>query len=230
MIVAKSDWRDEQAMRVRFRKEGMRQTSQEFAAVLATEMAAIDARREKRDGARQDRRRVGLALSGGGIRSSAVSIGTIQALNAHGRFNGIDYLSSVSGGGYAAACLSASMCKKGAHAYPFGGDVKDSLVLAHIRNYSNYLLPRSRSAIRNWCEGIAILLRGFVANAICILAFLLPAVLITLSARSKGPVSPERMASPTAWTTRCWTRAGLTLLSHIPVAFRQSSRGCWHYC
>src|SRR6516165_5788265 len=43
----------------------------------------------------------GLALSGGGVRSASFCLGVLQALHAAGKFRGtIDYLSTVSGGGY----------------------------------------------------------------------------------------------------------------------------------
>lgn len=43
----------------------------------------------------------GLALSGGGIRSATLSLGLLQALARRGALPQIDYLSTVSGGGYA---------------------------------------------------------------------------------------------------------------------------------
>lgn len=52
---------------------------------------------------------VGLALSGGGIRSAATCLGAMQALDAKGVMRLVDYMSSVSGGGYAAACLNANI-------------------------------------------------------------------------------------------------------------------------
>lgn len=52
---------------------------------------------------------VGLALSGGGIRSAATCLGAMQALDGKGVLRLADYLSSVSGGGYAAACLNANI-------------------------------------------------------------------------------------------------------------------------
>src|SRR6478736_3694034 len=52
---------------------------------------------------------VGLALSGGGIRSSAMCLGVLQALNHHDLIGRIDYLSTVSGGGYIGTSLSATM-------------------------------------------------------------------------------------------------------------------------
>lgn len=43
---------------------------------------------------------VGLALSGGGIRSATISLGVLQALAEEDRLKAIDLMSTVSGGGY----------------------------------------------------------------------------------------------------------------------------------
>ncbi len=63
------------------------------------EHAAIDKRNEKlnRD---KERNPVGVALSGGGIRSATQSLGAFQALQDNGLDKEIDYMSTVSGGGY----------------------------------------------------------------------------------------------------------------------------------
>jgi hypothetical protein len=50
-------------------------------------------------------RTVGLAISGGGIRSATFSLGILQALARKGRLRDIDFLSSVSGGGYTGSFL-----------------------------------------------------------------------------------------------------------------------------
>ncbi len=50
---------------------------------------------------------VGLALSGGGIRSASFSLGVIQALVKYGVLKSVDYLSTVSGGGFIGTCLSS---------------------------------------------------------------------------------------------------------------------------
>lgn len=50
---------------------------------------------------------VGLCLSGGGIRSAIFCLGFIQALFRNGLLKRIDYLSTVSGGGYLGSCLTA---------------------------------------------------------------------------------------------------------------------------
>jgi hypothetical protein len=50
---------------------------------------------------------VGLALSGGGIRSATTCLGVLQALSKMQILPLVDYLSTVSGGGYIGACLSS---------------------------------------------------------------------------------------------------------------------------
>lgn len=54
---------------------------------------------------------VGLALSGGGVRSGAFCLGVIQALYSAGRMRAIDFISTVSGGGYAGALFSAEVAR-----------------------------------------------------------------------------------------------------------------------
>src|SRR5262249_19343973 len=48
---------------------------------------------------------IGLALSGGGIRSATFSVGVLQGLATLGLLKRIDYLSTVSGGGYCGSFL-----------------------------------------------------------------------------------------------------------------------------
>jgi predicted acylesterase/phospholipase RssA len=87
----------------------------------------------------------GLALSGGGIRSATFNLGIIQALQRHDVFKYIDYLSTVSGGGYIGSCLTWCMSKLRLEK-PFGVKREDhsqtgGKVLAWLRNYGNYLAP-----------------------------------------------------------------------------------------
>src|SRR6266576_2772934 len=57
---------------------------------------------------------VGLALSGGGVRSAAFSLGVLQALNHYNVLRNVDYLSTVSGGGYMGSSLTTTMtCTNG---------------------------------------------------------------------------------------------------------------------
>lgn len=54
----------------------------------------------------------GLALSGGGMRSATYSLGVLQALARHGLLADVDYLSSVSGGGYVATSLAGMSAER----------------------------------------------------------------------------------------------------------------------
>ncbi|MEN8151711.1 MAG: patatin-like phospholipase family protein, partial [Planctomycetota bacterium] len=50
---------------------------------------------------------VGLCLSGGGIRSATFCLGVLQAMTSRGLLKFVDYVSTVSGGGYLGSCLSS---------------------------------------------------------------------------------------------------------------------------
>ena len=54
----------------------------------------------------------GLALSGGGVRSAAFCLGFIQGMCSAGRMKAFDFLSTVSGGGYAGAMFSTEVAQK----------------------------------------------------------------------------------------------------------------------
>src|SRR5262245_49386219 len=114
---------------------------------------------------------VGLALSGGGVRSAAFSLGILQALNRHNVLRNIDYISTVSAGGYMGSSLTTTMtCTRGE--FVFGSppkreasveasDISDTAAVGHLRNYSNYLIP---AGARDVVTGLAVIIRGLVAN------------------------------------------------------------------
>jgi hypothetical protein len=56
---------------------------------------------------------IGLALSGGGIRSATTNLGVLQALSRMDVLPMVDYVSTVSGGGYIGACLSSLLSWNG---------------------------------------------------------------------------------------------------------------------
>lgn len=79
------------------------------AAINANERACIVARRKQRAPIVRGDSAFGLALSGGGIRSATFCLGVIQVLADRGLLGQVDYLSTVSGGGYAGSMLSARL-------------------------------------------------------------------------------------------------------------------------
>jgi patatin-like phospholipase len=171
--------------------------SQHHDDVVAPEIEAINTRREEgrplaNPGSGKMLDVVGLALSGGGIRSSAVCLGVLQALNHHDLIKRIDYLSTVSGGGYIGASLSATMtiAKRfvfgatpvSATGQPLSSEISDTPEVGHIRNYSNYLIP---AGMRDVLTGIAIVVRGLVANVGLTLPFV---VLLAAITAASNPV------------------------------------------
>jgi len=129
-----------------------------------------------------------LALSGGGIRAASFSLGVLQALNEHKCFPRIDYLSTVSGGGYIGAAVTATMTKtKGKFVFGEGtaedtfgarpADVKDTQEVGHLRNYSNYLIP---FGARDVITALAIVTRGLVANGAIVLGVALLLAALTV--------------------------------------------------
>lgn len=77
-----------------------------FATLEAAEAALVAARRKAVSLDEKDLH-VGLALSGGGIRSATFALGVLQGLAKLRLLRRIDYMSTVSGGGYAGGFLGA---------------------------------------------------------------------------------------------------------------------------
>ena len=89
--------------------------------------------------------RVGLALSGGGIRSATFNLGLLQGLNDLKLLSLFDYLSTVSGGGYIGGWWTAYRNRNptGCVILPKAdaGNVEPSEV-RHLREFGNFLAPR----------------------------------------------------------------------------------------
>lgn len=89
----------------------------------------------------------GLALSGGGIRSATFAIGVLAALARRNLLPQFDYISSVSGGGFAAGFLTQLLGGPdndprfglGANHLPFERDEGESLILRKVRHGASYL-------------------------------------------------------------------------------------------
>lgn len=77
----------------------------------------------------------GLALSGGGIRSAAFACGVLEALARNRRLESFDYLSTVSGGGYAGTALTWAL-----HQNPGRG----------ANDFADFRVAESQSAGQGW--------------------------------------------------------------------------------
>jgi hypothetical protein len=147
---------------------------------------------------------VGVAVSGGGIRSATFSLGILQALSARGLLTSVDYLSTVSGGGYVGAWLESLLQKesedKGVNALP---DVQRLLSaenansaqgpeanpIRFLRDYSNYLTPKiGMFSADTWAMAM-IWMRNTILNMIVIVS---TACLVLLLPRLLGIVFAQQ--------------------------------------
>ncbi|MBI2401724.1 MAG: hypothetical protein HYV20_03080 [Gemmatimonadetes bacterium] len=117
-------------------------------------------RERERSLAKPERRwKVGLACSGGGIRSATFCLGFFQGLAQHGLLRHVDYLSTVSGGGYFGSFLGRLFCRDNPSQRP-EEVLKDSQSspIRFLRENGRYLAPTGTGdllkgaavAARNW--------------------------------------------------------------------------------
>jgi hypothetical protein len=83
---------------------------------------------------------IGLAFSGGGIRSATFNLGVLQGLQEFDLLRQLDFLSTVSGGGFIGSWLVANVCRT---KHWLGRLTNWDHSIAHLRRYSNYLAPRT---------------------------------------------------------------------------------------
>ena len=144
--------------------------------------------------------RLGLALSGGGIRSATFSLGVIQSLATHDHLQRFDYLSTVSGGGYAGSWLTAWIARSKDN----GGF--DSVIKAlkqnsstgatepeqvqWLRRYSNYLTPRVGALSMDAVTIAVTWIRNTMLNLITLIAVVSFALMIPMIMRKVAIVCP----------------------------------------
>ncbi len=98
---------------------------------------------------------MGLALSGGGVRSATFNLGVLQALHRHGILKRVDYLSTVSGGGYIGSYLTWFCSRKERTLekdFPFGTGREDNLgepgrIRAWLRDHGKVITPGRKMGI-----------------------------------------------------------------------------------
>src|ERR1039458_114336 len=136
-----------------------------FEKVLTDELSELDERRRKLFSGERPRGdqgsaaenalafdALGIGLSGGGIRSATFNLGILQGLAAKGLLPYVDYLSTISGGGYIGTWLHSVILRygKGPPAepakllspkdHPIPGE-PDQDPITFLRKYSSYLAP-----------------------------------------------------------------------------------------
>jgi hypothetical protein len=168
---------------------------------------------------------VGLAFSGGGIRSATFNLGILQGLASLGLLKRFDYLSTVSGGGYIGSWLAAWIKREGGirhveqqmHENRWeqakgrvpepGADGRDREgrpivfeeepeAIFHLRSYSNYLAPRPGFFSADTWVGASIYLRNLLLNQL----LLLPVVVAILLVARLGIVFYYWDGNASEWT------------------------------
>jgi hypothetical protein len=128
----------------------------------------------------KERNLAGLAFSGGGIRSATFNLGVLQALAEFGLLPRIDYLSTVSGGGYIGAWFTAWMRRIHADAAAIERhlspkDAPDPSAdsqkpIRFLRKFSNYLTPTiGITSFDTWTMA-AIYSRNLILNLLTLIA------------------------------------------------------------
>ena len=188
-----------------------------FKEVLPKEMGILRSARVKREvGARPrplEQDIVGLAFSGGGIRSATFNLGVIQALANKNLLKFVDYLSTVSGGGYIGSWLSSWVyhvsqkpTKNSNHIAQieaelnrqpeYVGDATEPRQVYFLRKYSNYLTPRLGALSGDTLAFVGTYARNLLLNQMILISALL-ALLVT--PRALGLVFQRFHDSTSAW-------------------------------
>ncbi len=171
----------------------------DFTRVIETEQREVA-------GLRPPGESLGLAFSGGGIRSATFNLGVIQALAEQKLLQRFDYLSTVSGGGYIGSWLSALIHRRaegnvknvedlvvGVQAPQETTNISPQTTPKHtsgteaitedrairwLRAYSNYLTPRLGLFSGDSQAAIATWLRNFFLNMTVLISLLSTVLLL----------------------------------------------------
>jgi hypothetical protein len=171
---------------------------------------------------------VGFGLSGGGIRSATFCLGIFQGLAHRGLLSSIDYLSTVSGGGYFGAFYGRLFTRAAVtsiadvedilrvraaneeEAAPSSGKLPKGKVFRWLRENGRYLAPSGSGDV---LVGGAAMLRNFVAVHVVLWTFILMIFLAAQALRGGVELVCEvGSESPCAW----WALMQEFLSHHMP--------------
>jgi hypothetical protein len=179
------------------------------AAINADEATEVARRRafhaiDKQPETPNGKNAVGLALSGGGIRSATFGLGVVQVLAGRGLLKDVDFLSTVSGGGYTGSFLTTRLGNGEPHngvAGPYG---PDPLPIRYLRQHAKFLAAVDLK--QSWTM-VTAALAGLLLNWTAPLLLITIAALAAIVYKCLVPVSP--------WGMILVVCGGLTLLALI---------------
>jgi hypothetical protein len=166
-----------------------------YPDALARDENALIAERRRHAGTPPGTPRIGLALSGGGIRSATFSLGLVQGLAKLRLLRRVDVLSTVSGGGYFGSFLGAAFSRDGGSVDQVEAALANnhSWEVAWLRDNGRFLSPNG--AGDNW-QAAAVALRNWVSLQIVGLTFCF--LLLSLGALGRAGLC----AAP--WSASWW--------------------------
>ena len=137
---------------------------------------------------------IGLAFSGGGIRSATFNLGILQAFAELKLLKQFDYLSTVSGGGYIGSWLTAWISReksidkvqeKLSSRITTGSKTEEHRQVFFLRQYSNYLTPKAGMFSADTWAAISAYLRNLSLNLgiffpLFLMILLLPIIMISV--------------------------------------------------
>lgn len=170
----------------------------------------------------------GLCLSGGGIRSATFNLGVLQGLSARGLLPHIDYLSTVSGGGYIGTWLHSVIRRK------YDGDPRragaslnrnipgqpEDDPIAFLGKYSNYLAPQLGLFSADFWVILTIWLRNMTLNQLILVPFL--ASVMTAAVLLASFLMPGQLGW---WGATILAAAGFVLLTAAVLNAGSNLRG-----
>lgn len=164
---------------------------------------------------------MGLAISGGGIRSSTFALGVVQVLARRGILRAVDVMSTVSGGGYLGSFITSAMSAGDSHIglrpdqQPFAAkDQVESQPIRYLRNHSKYL---SEGGVKTLAVTIFSVAYGVVMSVILVAPVLLLLAILAvygfgLGLDSATVVRQSYQAQLALLSKAVWVTLGLVIL------------------
>jgi hypothetical protein len=157
---------------------------------------------------------IGLAFSGGGIRSATFNLGVLQKLQELDLLRQVDYLSTVSGGGYIGAWLVGNVRRT---RYWLSRMTDWDASIDHLRRYSNYLAPHTGIlSADTWSVGLTWVRNAFLIQ---LTAFVWLASLLLLTLDLKKLLFEWAQSNAEFLSGPLWSLVGSMALIAISILF-----------
>lgn len=169
---------------------------------------------------------IGLAISGGGIRSATFALGVTNVLARHGVLKDVDVMSTVSGGGYLGSFITSVMNDNDARVglnpdkLPFAtkGQI-ESEAIRHLRNHSKYL---SEGGVATLALMVFSAAYGVVMSLLLIAPLLMFMAAVAVDFFGVGERSISHSSTYATLNTVTWVAFGVAIF--VLSALRNPSR------